>query len=61
MSMSPIREVSGLPGIVGANPAIDNFLINIQKMWPAGVMDSAPDYGSGGSRFESWVGRILGA
>lgn len=26
-------------------------------MRPAGVMDSAPDYGSGGSRFESWVGR----
>lgn len=23
MSMSPISEVSGLPGIVGANPAID--------------------------------------
>ena len=28
--------------------------------WPTGVMDSAPDYESGGSRFESWVGRMWG-
>ena len=38
----------------------DSQIIETRIKWPTGVMDSAPDYGSGGSRFESWVGRIFG-
>ena len=33
--------------------------ISFLSVRPASSMDRMPDYGSGGSRFESWVGRML--
>ena len=33
--------------------------ISFLSVRPASSMDRMPDYGSGGSRFESWVGRAF--